>query len=207
MTRVLVLGGVRSGKSRYAERLLRTRSAVTYVATGPVVEVDARGRARDPDWAARVADHRGRRPVTWRTRESRDLPAALDGHGAPAAPGELPADTPRPAILIDCLGTWLTGLIDDEGAWDDLDRAAVVVDRGRRGLIAALARTTTDVVLVSNEVGLGVVPATASGRFFRDELGRLNAAVADVCDKVVLIVAGRVLDLPTDRRVDDVEPL
>lgn len=100
---------------------------------------------------------------------------------------------------MDCLGTWLTRLIDEAGAWEDPARADAVRERAGTDLVTALAaaaRTGADVVLVSNEVGSGVVPATVSGRLFRDQLGRLNAQVAQACNRAVLVVAGRVLELP-----------
>lgn len=185
MTTVLVLGGARSGKSAYAERLLAGREAVTYVAPGPVP-----GHG-DSEWAARVRAHRTRRPAAWTTLETADVPGAL----ADAGPGA--------ALLVDCLGTWLTRLVDDARAWDDAGRARAEIGAGIRRLVASVEQTRADVVLVSNEVGSGVVPATASGRVFRDGLGRANAAVADVADHAALVVAGRVLDLTGAPRLDD----
>lgn len=164
--RILVTGGVRSGKSRHAESLLA--GSVRYVAPGP--ERD------DADWAARIAGHRARRPATWETVETRDLAAAL----ATEAP-----------VLVDCLGTWLTGVIDEAGRWDDAqdDLAAWV-----EGLVdEAVAAMRSDVVLVTNEVGLGVVPEHRSGRLFRDLLGSVNQRFGAACDEVHLVVAGRVL--------------
>lgn len=195
MTTHLVLGGVRSGKSRYAESLLAGRADVTYVAPG-LIPLD------DPDWRARVAAHRASRPAKWDTVESADLAALVAGDEARAddstrGPG---------ALLIDCLGTWMTRLIDDAGAWDSAADAAVVVRTATADLVAALRDSPLDVVVVSNEVGLGVVPAHASGRVFRDELGRLNAAVSAACDRVSLVVAGRVLDLSSAPVVGDVVP-
>lgn len=184
MTSVLVLGGVRSGKSRYAERLVAASTDVTYVAPGPVPDP-----ALDPDWARRVADHRARRPAHWRTVETADVPAAIL-----AAPG---------AVLVDCLGTWLTRLLDDAGGWTDAAAAEAAVARAIDALCAAVAASSQPVVLVSNEVGLGVVPEHRSGRLFRDHLGRLNAAVAGVCDVVQLVVAGRVLDLSDAPTVEE----
>lgn len=164
--RVLVTGGVRSGKSRHAEGLLA--GAVRYVAPGP--------QRDDADWAARVAAHRARRPATWETVETRDLAAALA------------TDSP---VLVDCLGTWLTGVIDQAGRWDDdQDPLAAWVD----GLVdEAVAAMRGDVVLVTNEVGLGVVPEHRSGRLFRDLLGSVNQRFGAACDEVHLVVAGRVL--------------
>ncbi len=99
-----------------------------------------------------------------------------------------------PPLLVDCLALWLTDAMDRAGAWDD----EVWAERGRQelgertaALVAAVRSTRRQVVLVSNEVGSGVVPATASGRRFRDELGRLNARVAGECEHVLLVVAGQ----------------
>ncbi len=97
-------------------------------------------------------------------------------------------------LLVDCLGTWLTRRIDTHGAWDD-EQSWAAVQSDVDGLVAALRRVRVPVVVVSNEVGSGVVPATASGRRFRDALGRLNTAVAAECESVVLVVAGRALPL------------
>lgn len=175
--KVLVTGGVRSGKSAHAERLLADAAAVVYVAPGPVPEEDA-----DPDWAARVATHRSRRPGSWRTLETRDLPSAL-------------ADA-RDAVVVDCLGTWLTALIDSHDAWDaPADDVRDVVESELDVVAEALAAYAGTVVLVTNEVGMGVVPAHRSGRLFRDLLGVTNQRLAQACDEVHLVVAGRVLVL------------
>lgn len=98
-------------------------------------------------------------------------------------------------VLLECLGTWLTGLVDDAAAWDDLVRARATVRSGVDGLLCALVTTVRDVVVVTNEVGWSLVPTMASGRFFQEELGSLNAAVGGVADRVHLVVAGRALDL------------
>ncbi len=169
--RVLVTGGVRSGKSRHAETLLAGRRQVTYLAPGPVPTAD------DPDWAARVAAHRARRPAHWTTVETTDLPAALPTAGS---------------ALVDCLGTWLTAQLDELDAWEW--GAPPTFDARLDALVAAVA-AASDLVLVTNEVGLGVVPAHASGRLFRDLLGTVNQRVGAVCDEVHLVVAGRVLRL------------
>jgi adenosylcobinamide kinase/adenosylcobinamide-phosphate guanylyltransferase len=172
--KVLVTGGVRSGKSRHAEGLLSELQPVTYVAAGPASD--------DADWAARVAAHRDRRPAAWSTVETIDLESAVRSAAGP--------------VLVDCLGTWLAGVIDEEHLWDasagDLDDA--VLSR-LAGFVAAVADTTQRVVVVTNEVGLGVVPEHRSGRLFRDLLGTVNQRVAEVCDEVHLVVAGRVLVL------------
>ncbi|TQJ52470.1 bifunctional adenosylcobinamide kinase/adenosylcobinamide-phosphate guanylyltransferase [Streptomyces sp. SLBN-115] len=175
--RTLVLGGARSGKSVEAERRLESFPDVLYVATGGT-------RGGDTEWASRVATHRDRRPGSWRTVETCDLVPLLAQDGAP--------------LLIDCLSLWLTDVMDSVGAWDDAQWA----DGGERALRArvvelaqAVRSARRTVVLVSNEVGSGIVPATASGRRYRDELGRLNAAVAAECEEVVLVVAGQALVL------------
>ena len=176
--RVLVTGGVRSGKSTHAESLLAAEPAVTYVAPGPRPDPEA-----DPDWAARVAAHRARRPATWTTEETRDLAGVI---------GRV-----REALLVDCLGTWVTGLLDDESAWDlPDDRIRELAEDRLTALTGALLLATdATVVLVTNEVGLGVVPEHRSGRIFRDLLGVVNQRVAAACEEVHLVVAGRVLHL------------
>ena len=175
MTVTLVLGGARSGKSRYAESLLRSHASVTYVAPGAVPD------GSDPEWAERISCHQARRPATWSTLETVDLVAAIQDADAP--------------LLIDCLSTWLARLIDDIDGWSDPRRASLHVSQHTVRLIDALIAARADIVFVTNEVGLSVVPSTSSGRFFRDELGRLNAAISAVSDGVALVVAGRVLDL------------
>lgn len=180
--KVLVTGGVRSGKSAHAEALYAGRDDIVYVAPGPTATEDP-----DPDWVTRLAAHRLRRPPSWTTLETRDLATAV-GPGAGAA-----ESTP---VLVDCLGTWLTAVLDEEQAWTR-PAAAQQAALGARldALVAALTATTREVVLVTNEVGLGVVPAHRSGRVFRDLLGTVNQRVAVPCDEVHLVVAGRVLRL------------
>lgn len=177
LPRTLLLGGARSGKSTRAEQLLARYPDVLYVATGGA-------RDGDTEWAQRVALHRDRRPASWRTAETCDLAAVLAD----------PAD-PAP-VLIDCLALWLTAVMDECGAWDDAvwaDGGEAAVQRRCEELARAWAATRRPVVAVSNEVGMGVVPATASGRRFRDTLGRLNMAVAEASERVLLVVAGQVL--------------
>ena len=163
--RTLVLGGIRSGKSRWAEAAITPGQPVRYIATGP---------AADPDtaWARRLADHRDRRPSNWTTIESA------------AVATQLRADPVTPT-LVDDLGGWLTAALDRRD-WDDTSIATEVDD-----LVAAVGAFSAPLVLISPEVGLTVVPATAAGRRFTDELGVLNQRLADCCERVVLIIAGQ----------------
>ncbi|MCI0686699.1 MAG: bifunctional adenosylcobinamide kinase/adenosylcobinamide-phosphate guanylyltransferase [Sporichthyaceae bacterium] len=176
--RVLILGGARSGKSAAAERRFSPDSRVSYVATGG-------DRPDDPEWVERIAAHRAARPAHWRTVETVDVASVLAGATGP--------------VLVDCLTLWLTAVLDEAGGWDDRawsqGRAKDLVRARIDELVAAWAAATVDVVAVSNEIGMGVVPDTASGRRFRDELGWLNQRVAAVSDEVILVVAGRELRL------------
>lgn len=178
--KVLVTGGVRSGKSTHAEALtagLAAGGPVLYVAPGPVPDPRA-----DPDWAARVTAHRRRRPGSWSTIETGAVAAAVDAATSP--------------VLVDCLGTWLTRVVDDHDAWEQpADEVRALVLTELAALVEAVGDNGHDVVLVSNEVGWGVVPAHRSGRLFRDLLGTVNQRVAATCDEVHLVVAGRVLRL------------
>ena len=175
--RVLVLGGARSGKSEHAELRLAGEPDVTYVATGRA--------PGDREWAARVAVHRARRPAWWRTAETTDLAGVLAGASG--------------ALLIDGIGTWLAAAMDECGTWDgSAEGSAQGAARlaGRiGGLVGAWRQTRAHVVAVSDEAGLGVVPATPAGRLFRDELGRLNQVLAAESEEAELVVAGRVVPL------------
>lgn len=165
-----LLGGARSGKSAVAERLAAAAAPpVTYVAT---LDLGADEAAGDADLAVRVASHRARRPSAWRTVE----PAVWRVDGLPAC---LRAITGT--VLLDALGPWVASA------------AGFAVDVG--GLCAAVRERPGDTIVVSEEVGLGVHPATEAGRRFRDALGELNQAVAAVADRVLLVVAGRLLPL------------
>ncbi len=200
--RVLVTGGARSGKSTYAESRVRTlgdaaglRPAAPQGSEDDRVPGEVAGEARDRlegptvdyvatgypasegdlDWAARVLTHQERRPADWTTIETLDVASVLRaGSTAP--------------VLVDCIALWLTRTADEAGAWTGGADAAVEARVAE--LVEAVTRTTRDVVFVTNEVGLGVVPDTASGRWFRDALGRLNIALAAACDEVWLCVAG-----------------
>jgi adenosylcobinamide kinase/adenosylcobinamide-phosphate guanylyltransferase len=175
--RVLVLGGARSGKSVTAERLLAGRDQVDYVATGAVPD------ASDPEWAARVAIHQERRPPHWATLETRDLEAVL------AVPEPAARELATP-VLVDCLSTWLAGVMDECGLWSAAPGAGKALAARVDGLLDAWRATRRIVVAVSNEVGSGVVPGTASGVRYRDELGQLNARIAAECQQVWLCTAG-----------------
>lgn len=163
--RTLVLGGIRSGKSRWAESAVDTGQAVRYIATGPGADDD------DSSWAQRVARHRDRRPAAWDTVESTDVAAQLRAQ-------------PHTPTLVDDVGGWLTAALDRRG-WEG-GSVATDIDE----LVTAVDEFADSLVLVSPEVGLTVVPATAAGRRFADELGLLNQRLADSCDRVVLVVAG-----------------
>ena len=158
----LVLGGARSGKSRYAEELLAAHDgARTYIATA---------EARDAEMAARIAEHQARRGPGWRTVEQPlDLVGALEVYCGP-----------KGAVLVDCLTLWLSNLM----------AASRDIAAETAGLTAALGRLPGRAVLVSNEVGLGIVPQSTLGREFRDHAGRLNQAVVEVTDEAVFITAG-----------------
>lgn len=169
-----MLGGARSGKSAYAEGLL-SDARVDYLAT-------ARHQPDDDDWQARISAHVARRPPSWHTVEPADLPAVL------RAAGPVP-------VLVDDIATWLTGELDDAGAWEGSAQPLRVCRVRCAELVSAVAACQVRLVLVSAEVGLGVIPATRAGRLFRDELGALNAELAAVCDEVLLVVAGLTVKL------------
>ncbi len=172
--RVLITGGVRSGKSRHAERLLSGLDRVDYVAPGPT-------GAGDAEWAARIALHQARRPDHWVTIETADLAAALSG--------------PDP-MLIDCLGTWVTAVVDGLDTWDQpLRDWQDAFDARLDAVVDAWRAREALTVAVTNEVGWGLVSEHRSGRVFTDLLGRTNQAIAAVSDDVVLVVAGRALTL------------
>ncbi|WP_174537581.1 bifunctional adenosylcobinamide kinase/adenosylcobinamide-phosphate guanylyltransferase [Micromonospora chalcea] len=167
---LLVLGGIRSGKSEIAESLVADAPTVRYVATAPA------GDPEDTEWAARLATHRARRPGSWTTEETAANPGRLAEVIAAAGPNE--------TLLVDDLGGWVTVLLDP--AHQPADDTATIAE-----LAAAVRSSTARLVLVSPEVGLSLVPTTPLGRAFTDALGAANRAVADACDAVALVVAGQ----------------
>jgi len=161
--RTLILGGARSGKSALAERLAAAHDAVLYIATAA---------AGDDEMAARILHHRARRPAHWKLREA---PLQL----ADALRAE--AHSAR-CLLVDCLTLWLSNLLCRE------DEALFTTQRA--ALLAAVADLPGELILVSNEVGQGVVPLGALTRRFVDEAGRLHQELAARCERVVFTVAG-----------------
>jgi adenosylcobinamide kinase/adenosylcobinamide-phosphate guanylyltransferase len=176
--RTVVLGAAGSGKSLAAESLLAALPEVVYVATGPRPD-DPDGA--DPSWAARIAAHRRRRPPWWRTVESGDLADLLT--------------TPGPALLVDSLGTWLTAELGTAGCWDDRPGWQDHLAGRTQALVEAWRQAARPVVLVAEEVGWGIVPATVAGSRFRDALGPLSRRLAEASERVLLVVAGRTVDL------------
>lgn len=175
MTRTLILGGARSGKSAYAERLADTSGKdVIYVATA---------QARDDEMAARIDLHRQQRPAGWATIEEQlALGAAMLAHSAP-----------HTILLIDCLTVWLSNLLFADGMdFPEVGRiAAPPTFVAQRSLfLHALEQVPGDIVLVSNEVGMGIIPQGAITRWYVDEAGRLNQAVAALCERAVWVAAG-----------------
>ena len=171
----LILGGARSGKSAWAERLADSTAGL------PVYLAPA--EAGDAEMAERIRHHRERRGPRWRTiEEPLEICAALQRECRP-----------EQVVLVDCLSLWLSNLM---GAGRDVDQEVA-------RLLTALGALETPVVLVSNEVGMGIVPANALARDFRDDLGRLNQAVARVAELVVFVAAGLPLELkaPEDWRL------
>jgi adenosylcobinamide kinase/adenosylcobinamide-phosphate guanylyltransferase len=193
MTRTLILGGARSGKSRHAEQLaLASGKELIYIATA---------QARDAEMAARIELHR-------RRREADGEGGGGDNHGAarwitveqPLALGDALAQwcAPQRLVLVDCLTVWLSNLLFAEARdypeIGRIDPPACFAPQ-RAAFLQALAQAGGDVVLVSNEVGSGIVPQGAVSRWFVDEAGRLHQAAAAICERVVLVAAGLPLAL------------
>jgi adenosylcobinamide kinase/adenosylcobinamide-phosphate guanylyltransferase len=178
--RSLVLGGARSGKSAYAERLAAgAGKEVIYIATA---------RAGDGEMAARIARHRQERDTGWQTIEEPIALAQSIRHWA----------GPERVLLIDCLTLWLTNLLfSAEQEFPEVGHIVppALFDAQRGLFLDALSSAAGDIILVSNEVGMGIVPQGAVSRWFVDEAGRLNQAVAAACDRVVFVAAGLPLKL------------
>lgn len=162
--KTLILGGVRSGKSRHAAALAAARSRpVTLIATAT---------ALDEEMAERIERHRQQRPQAWTVvEEPVRLAAAMESASAPAR-----------TLIVDCLTLWLTNLLC--GA----DTAAL--RRETAQLLAVVPRLRGDCILVSNEVGFGIIPASALARRFADEAGTLHQQLGALCDRVTLMAAG-----------------
>ena len=170
--KTLILGGVRAGKSRLAERLaLESGRPVTYIATAT---------AGDAEMASRIAAHRVRRPADWTVIETPlTLAASVQEHARSGG-----------CLIVDCLTLWLTNLLlaSDDGA----------LDRERQALLDALDDLPGDLVMVGNETGMGIVPLGELTRRYCDAAGRLHQDVAARCDRVLLTVAGLPLALKGD---------
>ncbi len=181
----LVTGGARAGKSRHAMTLCEDDHRVTYIATA---------EALDDDMHRRIAHHRAERPPEWTTVEE---PIALAG-----ALRSCPDDS---SVIVDCLTVWVSNLLlrDDAGvgapeSWYPADEV--------EDLVAALAERRRPVVVVTNEVGLGVIPPTRLGRVYRDALGKVNQRVAETAGRVVLMVAGIPLVIKGDEGLAKFRP-
>lgn len=172
----LVIGGARSGKSAFAEKqALDSGLRVSYIATA---------QAQDEEMARRVAHHRARRPAAWASvEEPIKLAAALRAHAAPNA-----------CVIVDCLTLWLSNLFFAGQAARQAEAGAAIdcplIQGETQALLDALPQLSGRVILVSNEIGWGVVPMHPVSRLFADEQGRLNQRAAAVCDRVTLVVAG-----------------
>jgi adenosyl cobinamide kinase/adenosyl cobinamide phosphate guanylyltransferase len=168
MSLTVLIGGARSGKSALALRLVADADEVVFVATA---------EARDEEMAARIERHRRERPPGWRVVEELiALPQAIE-----AAP-------PAAGVIVECLSLWVSNLV--EAGWAD----EAVEAEGEKAALAATSRLGPTVV-VTNEVGLGVVPETPLGRRYRDLLGRVNTTFAAAADEAHFVIAGRTLPL------------
>jgi adenosylcobinamide kinase/adenosylcobinamide-phosphate guanylyltransferase len=170
-----ILGGARSGKSAYAQRLAERRGGhVTFLATAT---------ASDDEMQARITRHRAERPAPWATRE---IP-----HGIAAALSLAPLQTETDVVLLDCITLLVSNLLFLNGFDDPDENAATLwVDTEVEALLTLIERDSAEWIIVSNEVGLGLVPEYPLGRIYRDLLGRANAQLAARADKVTWLVAG-----------------
>ena len=174
----LITGGARSGKSRHAESL-------ALVHDGEVIYIATAERREDESFATRIAHHTARRPVAWGLVESgRGLADVLAEQGKP---GRL--------LLIDCLGMWLMRFFNEQGEFQDAHW-----QHERQQLLATLTVSPATILLVTNEIGWGVVPLGAETRHFVDELGRLNQDIAAISQQVTLVACGQPLALRSPSR-------
>jgi len=169
MALVFLVGGARSGKSRLAQLLaLQSGGPVTLIATG---------EPRDAEMEERIGRHQSERPSTWQTIEAPlDLLVALTSAG------------PEDCVVVDCLTLWVSNLLEAGRAPADVLAASAQCARQAAG-------RRSDTIVVSNEVGLGIVPANELGRIYRDLLGSVNSVFADVASRTALVVAGRAVEL------------
>ena len=179
MPRHLILGGARSGKSRFAEQLATD--------SGLPVTVVATAEARDAEMGARIARHRSDRPSHWHTIEAplglADVLRATCGDGR--------------CVVVDCLTLWLANTLGDGMPGAELATIEPTPEARSEhdALLATLPSLSGELILVANVVGLGLVPESPLGRFFRDEAGRLNQRVAALCERVSFVAAGLPLNL------------
>lgn len=173
----LILGGARSGKSRQAMDFANEYQEVVYLASGV---------ATDEEMESRIARHKEERPENWETiEEPVNVGRVLE---------KLKVDSFSGAVVLDCLGFWLSNLLRET---DDVETDEVedfVEEQVKRGLNPAL-RGEYELIIVSNEVGMGVIPGSEAGRRFRDALGRANQVVGEIAEEMYLMVAGFRLDL------------
>ncbi len=166
---ILVIGGVRSGKSELAENLaIKMAEPIIYIATAII-------DSSDPEWCDRIEKHRQRRPQNWQTKEVPvDLSATIDN------------SFPPNCLLVDSLGSWVANLLSqEEEVWKDTQEK----------LIQSLEETPVKIVLVAEETGWGVIPSYPLGRLFRDRLGSLVRQIGEIADIVYLVVGGYGINL------------
>lgn len=176
----LILGGVRSGKSIFAQRLASGSNRVLFLATA---------EAGDPDMAARIKSHKADRPTDWHTlEEPLELAAALS---TVAGTYDI--------VILECLTLWLSNLMLKE---PETSGAKVDIPSRIRELLETYGSGTASWIIVSNEVGLGVIPSTKLGRQYADELGRVNQQIAAEADFVYFMAAGLPLQIKGERQVD-----
>lgn len=183
--RRLILGGARSGKTAHAVAVAKSLSMqrnfdVTYVATAQPLDDEMRHR---------ISLHRAERPTKWHTLEAPS--------GLAQAVAELPSDH---VVVIDCMTLWLSNALLKDFRDDAPTAALATWDHERAALLQWLDASRNEVLLISNEVGAGIVPLSAVSRRFQDEQGRLNQALAAICDRVTLVVAG--IAVPIKARLD-----